>query len=297
MCGFTGFAEYKDVFATLQKAVTVNNHLPRQMIETAHPELIGLLAEIQMGQNRWDIKSALEHSASAIGSLFFDPARTESLQILHSRFPSVSLDDTDLLGLLDEMTGGFQMSENAFAAAFAEKIEDFSKRSVVLAIRREWIRISGEETPAAWAMLNGIPARYLFVGFPDGGDLLKAIEQPQVFSAVKLEELLALLQNITARPVADCQKELMAEIIPPRYRKFDIALPPLLDYLRRKYGSQPNQWPVQPDVTEFIKGQYKSAIAPQIREKIRTKDAEKLKIRLLQLAEENPELGLLFWEE
>ena len=297
MCGFKGFAEYKDVFATLQKAVTVNNHLPRQMIETAHPELIGFLAEIQMGQNRWDIKSALEHSASAIGSLFFDPARTESLQILHSRFPSVSLDNTDLLGLLDEMTSGFQLSENAFAAAFAEKIEDFSKRSVVLAIRREWVRISGEETPAAWAMHNGVPARYLFVGLLDGGDLLKAIEQPQVFSAVKLEELLALLQNITARSVADCQKALMAEVIPPRYRKFDIALPPLLDYLRRKYGDQPNQWPVQPDVTEFIKGQYKGAIAPQIREKIRTKDAEKLKIRLLQLAEENPELGLLFWEE
>lgn len=297
MCGFTGFAEYKDVFATLQKAVTVNNHLPRQMIETAHPELIGFLAEIQMGQNCWDIKSALEHSASSIGSLFFDPARTESLQILHSRFPSVSLDNTDLLELLDEMTSGFQMSENAFAAAFAEKIEDFSKRSVVLAIRREWVRISGEETPAAWAMHNGVPARYLFVGLLDGGDLLKAIEQPQVFSAVKLEELLALLQNITARPVADCQRALMAEVIPPRYRKFDIALPPLLDYLRRKYGDQPNQWPVQPDVTEFIKGQYKGAIAPQIREKIRTKDAEKLKIRLLQLAEENPELGLLFWEE
>lgn len=297
MCGFTGFAEYKDVFATLQKAVTVNNHLPRQMIETAHPELIGFLAEIQMGQNCWDIKSALEHSASSIGSLFFDPARTESLQILHSRFPSVSLDNTDLLGLLDEMTSGFQMSENAFAAAFAEKIEDFSKRSVVLAIRREWVRISGEETPAAWAMHNGVPARYLFVGLLDGGDLLKAIEQPQVFSAVKLEELLALLQNITARPVADCQRALMAEVIPPRYRKFDIALPPLLDYLCRKYGNQPNQWPARPDVAEFIREQYRGAIAPQIREKIRKKDAEKLKKRLLQLADENPELGLLFWEE
>lgn len=297
MCGFTGFAEYKDVFAALQKAVTVNNHLPRQMIETVHPELIGFLAEIQMGQNCWDIKSALEHSAPSIGSLFFDPARAESLQILHSRFPSVSLDNTDLLGLLDEMTSGFHMSENAFVAAFAEKIEDFSKRSVVLAIRREWVRISGEETPAAWAMHNGVPARYLFAGLLDGGDLLKAIEQPQVFSSVKLEELLALLQNITERPIADCQKALMAEVIPPRYRKFDIALPPLLDYLHRKYGSQPNQWPVHPDVTEFIKGQYKGAIAPQIREKIRTKDPEKLKIRLLQLAEENPELGLLFWEE
>lgn len=297
MCGFTGFVEYKDVFATLQKAVTVNNHLPQQMIEAAHPELADFLTEIQTGQNRLNIKNGLEHNASAIKYLFFDRAKTEPLKILRSHIPTVTLEDADWLGLLDEMAGGFQMSESAFLAAFTEKIEDFSKRSVVLKVKQEWKRISGEETPAAWAMRNGIPARYLFAGLPDGGDMLKAIEQPQTFSAGRLEELLVLLQSIAARPVTDCQKALMTDVIPPRYRKFDIALAPLLDYLRGKYGGQPNQWPVRLDVSEFIKGQYKGAIAPQIREKIKNKNAEELKNRLLQLAEEHPELGLLFWEE
>lgn len=297
MCGFTGFAEYKDVFSTLQKAVIVNNHLPQQMIEAVHPELADFLVEIQTGQNRLNIKNALERGASAIKDIFFDYARTEPLQILRSRFSNVALDDTDLLGLLNDMAGGFQMSESDFIAVFTKKVEDFSKSSVVLAIKQEWKRISREETPAAWAIRNGIPARYLFAGLPDDGDILKAIEHPQAFAAVRLEELLALLQNITASPITDCQKALMADVIPSRYRKFDIALAPLLDYLRGKYGSQPNQWPVKPDVTEFIKKQYRSAIAPQIREKIRNKSAEELKKRLLQLAEEDPELGLLFWEE
>ena len=297
MCGFTGFVEYKDVFATLQKAVTVNNHLPQQMIEAAYPELADFLTEIQTGQNRLNIKNGLEHNASAIKYLFFDRAKTEPLKILRSHIPTVTLEDADWLGLLDEMAGGFQMSESAFLAAFTEKIEDFSKRSVVLKVKQEWKRISGEETPAAWAMRNGIPARYLFAGLPDGCDMLKAIEQPQTFSAGRLEELLILLQSIAARPVTDCQKALMTDVIPPRYRKFDIALAPLLDYLRGKYGGQPNQWPVRLDVSEFIKGQYKGAIAPQIREKIKNKNAEELKNRLLQLAEEHPELGLLFWEE
>ena len=297
MCGFTGFAEYKDVFSTLQKAVTVHNHLPRSMIEAAHPELSGFLAEIQAGQNRLDIKKSLEHSASAIQCLFFDRARTEPLKILRSHFPAVTLEDADWLGLLDEMAGGFQMSEGTFLTAFTEKIEDFSKRSVVLAIKREWKRISGEETPAAWAIQYRIPARYLFAGIPDGGDILKAIEQPQTFAAGKLEELLTLLQNITVSPIADCQKALMADVIPSRYQKFDISLAPLLNYLHREYGKQPNQWPIQPDVTEFINDQYRGAIAPQIRAKIKSKNAEELKSHLLQLAEENPELGLLFWEE
>ena len=297
MCGFTGFAEYRDVYSALQKAVIDNNHLPRQMLETAHPELTSFLAEIQIGQNQLDIQNALEHNSSAIKSLFFDPARTETLRILRSHFPAVALEDTEWLGLLDDMANGFQMNERAFIAAFAEKVEDFSKRSVVLSIKREWKRISGEDSPAAWAIQNRIPARYLFAGLPDKDDMLKAIEQPQTFAAARLEELLTLLQNTTTKPIIDCQKALMADVIPSRYRKFDIALAPLLDYLRGKYGIQPNQWPERPDVTEFIKGQYKGAIAPQIRAKIKSKNAEELKSRLLQLAEENPELGLLFWEE
>ena len=106
-----------------------------------------------------------------------------------------------------------------------------------------------------------------------------------------------MLQNITVSPIADCQKALMADVIPSRYQKFDISLAPLLNYLHREYGKQPNQWPIQPDVTEFINDQYRGAIAPQIRAKIKSKNAEELKSHLLQLAEENPELGLLFWEE
>lgn len=297
MCGFTGFVEYKDVFAALQKAVTVTNHLPKQIIESTHPALVDFLAGIQTGQNRSEIKNALEHNPSSIKCLFFDRTRTEPLRILRGHFSAVTLDDADWLGLLDEMTGGFQMNESDFIAAFTEKIEDFSKHSVVLAIKGEWERISGEETPAAWAIHNTIPARYLFAGIPDGGDLLKAIEQPQTFAAGKLEELLGLLQSITARPITDCQKALIADVIPSQYRRFDIALAPLLDYLCGEYGKQPNQWPVKPDVSEFIKRQYKGAIAPQIREKIKNKSAEELKSRLLQLAEEHPELGLLFWEE
>jgi hypothetical protein len=66
--------------------------------------------------------------------------------------------------------------------------------------------------------------------------------------------------------------------------------------MHSKFGAQPNNWPRRPDVTEFIRGQYKVTIAPQIKEKIRGKSAEELKLKILQLADENPELGLMFWE-
>jgi len=70
----------------------------------------------------------------------------------------------------------------------------------------------------------------------------------------------------------------------------------LLDFLRGNYGNQPNNWPLKLDITDFIRGQYKGTFAPQVAEKIKKTSAEDLKNRLLQLAQDNPDLGLLFWE-
>jgi hypothetical protein len=127
--------------------------------------------------------------------------------------------------------------------------------------------------------------------------LLKAIEQPETFAAAKLAELLEIFKGASAVGIAECQKAFLAEVVPHRYAKFNISLSSLLEFLRGKYGAQPNNWPRRPDVTEFIRGQYKGAFAPQIAEKIRNTSAEELKARLLQLAHESEELGLLFWED
>jgi len=126
--------------------------------------------------------------------------------------------------------------------------------------------------------------------------LLKAIEQPETFSAVKLAEMLETLKEVSAASILNCQNALLAHVVPARYNKFGISLAALLEFLRGKFGNQPNVWPPRPDVTEFIGSQYKGAIAPQIREKINKSSAEEVKQKLLELAGENPELGLLFWE-
>jgi hypothetical protein len=88
----------------------------------------------------------------------------------------------------------------------------------------------------------------------------------------------------------------MTDVIPARYKKYEIKLVSILDYLHSEYGNQPNYWPSRPNISAFIKSQYKETIAPQIKENLRNKNAEDLKQKLLQLADDNPELGLLFWE-
>jgi hypothetical protein len=195
------------------------------------------------------------------------------------------------------MVGGFGLDENTFLTNIRIKIEEFAKESVVLKIKGEWARIFQTGTPAEWAMNNDMPAKYVFGNHPDTDDLLRTIEHPDTFAAAKLADMLEILKEVKAASIVDCQKALISDVVPARFKKFKISLAPLLEFLRSKHGNQPNNWPPRPDITEFIKSQYKVTIAPQIKERIRDRSAEELKQKLLQLAGEDPELGLLFWED
>lgn len=195
------------------------------------------------------------------------------------------------------MDSGFELDETTFMDNLKMKIEEFSKRSIAVKIKNEWIRISDAQTPDEWAMDNRIPARYVFGNHYPSLDLLRAVNQPEELSAAKLEEMLELLKGVKTANVADSQKAFMADVVPKQYKKFEIGLAPVLEYLCNKHGNQPNKWHFPIDIAEFIKSQYKASIAPQVKEKLRTSDAEALKERLLRLADENPELGLLFLED
>lgn len=296
LCGFNEFAPYNSVFDTLKTAVTETNHLPKTMIESIYPMLSNFLSALQPNGSTQDIKLALQQSSDLIKRLFFDHYKTESLSLLKQRLKNAALDDSDLLAILNTMHGGFGLDETTFLDNIQVKIEEFAKQSVVLKIRGEWTRISGADSPSEWAMANGVPARYIFGDNSDTGDLLKAIEHPEIFAALRLTAILDVLKTATAVSIADCQNALIADVIPARYQKFNISLSSLLEFLRAKFGIQPNKWPLHPDITEFIRSQYKDTIAPQIKEKIRDKSAQELKEKLLQFADENPELGLMFLE-
>jgi len=296
LCGYSNFVPYKSVFDALKLAVTDTNHLPKQLIEAFYPTLANFLSALQSTGAAQDIKLALQQSFAFIKRMFFDHAKTESLVILKSKLNAVVLDDSDLCDILNEMVGGFGLDENTFLTNIRVKIEEFAKKSVLLIIKSEWTRISGTSTPVEWSMNNGMPARYVFGNNPDTADLLRAIEHPETFAGAKLADMLEMLKNFKTASILDCQKALMSDVVPARFKKFEISLASLLEFLRIRHGNQPNNWPLRPEISEFIKSQYKGTIAPQIKEKIRNRSAEELKQKLLQLADENPELGLLFLE-
>jgi hypothetical protein len=109
---------------------------------------------------------------------------------------------------------------------------------------------------------NKVPARYLLGGIPEAHDIIKAVEQPDVFTASRLGELLAELRGAGAPGIAECQKAFMVDVVPPKYAPFNVGLAPLLEFLREKHGKQPNAWAPKPDISEFIRRQYKDTLAP-----------------------------------
>ena len=297
MCGFVDFVPYKNVFDAFRTAVIQTNRLPKSMLESAHPSLSNFLSVLHGHGSATDIEIALSQSAGTIEKLFFDTTKVESLKILKNHLRNISLDDSELLGIMNTISGGFGLDETTFLDSLRTKIEEHAKQSVSQSLKTEWHRLSKMATPSEWSIDNRMPARILLSKRLHSEDMLKAIESPEMFSASRLTELLEILKDVTTINVSDCQAAFVSETIPQQYAKFNISLALLLDFMHGKFGSQPNNWPPHPDITEFIRKQYKGTIAPQIKEKIRDKDPEQLKQKIIQLADENPELGLIFWED
>jgi hypothetical protein len=254
------------------------------------------LSAIQTNGSASDIKDSLTQGKNIVRKLFFDPSKTEAVNIVKARLGDVTLSNEDLLFIIDSLSSVFEMDEATFLDSLRMKINEDAKQAVVKKLKEEWRRISGADAPSVWAISNKIPARFVFGEYNEADYFIKAIEQPDTFAPTKLAELLDRLEEIGVAYISDCQKAFLNRIIPRRYAKFDINLASLLDFLQKKYGSQPNNWATNPDINDFIKEQYKNSLAPQVAEKIRNESADELKKKLLKLAETNPELGLLFWE-
>lgn len=293
--GNTGFVTYRTAFDALKFAVTNTNKLPKTLIVSALPQLSVLLSSISNNGTVGDIKDGLEQNFDIVRNLFFDMTKKLSLELLKQRLLGVTIDDPDLLNIYNGLPSAFLNDETAFLDDVRTRIESFSKGSVVLKLKENWTRLTDSDSPSAWAIDKGLPARYALGKISEAADIIAAVEKPENYSADKLASLLDVISVLSPLHIADCQAQFKADTVPHRYAKFEINLSSLLKFLESEYGKQPNGWPTRPDINKFIRNEYKT-LAPQVTDKIKKTSAEDLKSRLLKLAAENPDLGMLFWE-
>jgi len=191
---------------------------------------------------------------------------------------------------------GYELDENAFLEEFSVCIETHAKQSAQHILRDTWQKFSGASTPSEWAINAQLPVRFVLGEISESGDIISAVEHPENFTSERLNQLIEVLKNHSPVRIAQCQQNFMNETVPNKFARLDINLASLLTYLDGAFGSQPNTWPIKPNINTFIHGQYRNTFAPQVAEKIRLTPPEKLKEDLLQLVRNNPDLGLAFWE-
>lgn len=298
LTGISGFRQFGDLVGILKNTILTNNKLPRSILTAEHPSLVGLISQITNDGGYVGLSSNIKINADLLKKLFFETSLNETLRILHNLNGAAEhIPNRELITIYKSLNAGFYSPESVFLSEFNSKIDEWAKNSVARKIKTEWQRISGSNSPDEWALANNLPARFALGNAYNYSELLNAIDEPAVFSAVKLADILSSLENLLEVKIDDAQKEFLKETIPNKYLKFNISFASLVQYMSGKFGKQPNRWSKRPpDIEEFIREQYKLTFASQVAERIRGAKADDIKERLYKYAKDNPDLGLLFWE-
>lgn len=296
IAGLTGFVPYKNAIDILKKAVTVGNKLPKTIITASEPSMSILLSAIAGNGMTSDIRTGLEQNINLVKALFFDISKARTLDILSQHLGRIEISKTDLAKIYSGLQNAFYNDESVFISDVRANIDNYIKDSVVQNIKNEWKRLSGADSPSAWAVSNNLPALFALSNITEADDIIKVIEKPEDFSSEKLSAIYNSLCGLTPFNIKKCQERFFDEILPVKYARFKINLSSLVGFLKSKYGKQPNNWPNKPDISEFIIEQYKETIAPQVIGKVKKIPADDLKKSIMKLIQDDPELGLLLWE-
>jgi len=296
MAKYLGFVSYKVAVDSLYSAVVDSCKLPKTIILAAYPQLASLITAIVNRGSATDLKEGLGQCGELVQALFFDTSNKGTAHILQQRLSDIDIREKDLMRIFNSLPCRFSTEETTFLDDVRQKIETFEKNAVALQLKENWQRLTGSSSPTEWAGDTGIPARFAIAEISEASEITSAVDYPDAFSSDKLFSLLDIMSELQPVSVAECQNRFISAIVPQRFRKFKMSLSSLIDFLKSVHGSLPNKWPEKPDIDDFVRNQYRGAFAPQVTEKIRATSAETLKNRLLQLAQENPDLGLLFWE-
>lgn len=295
LLGTKDFLKFDQVVEQLRLRVQ-NVNVPKAMILSANPSLQGFISSIDERRSARELNENLDQHSDTIREIFFDAQRKKILELVRSCLTQTDISDEDLRQLIDQVPDTFSMTPKNYEAALGNLVKEFEKNSSASRLAKAWKSFSGYDTPDEWAAKNFLPARFLFDDDFDSDSLFNAIVKPDLYSQEALLKHCERLEAEKAIPIPLCQKRFVQRVVPDRYSGFNIQFGVLTTHLLKKYGLQPNNWPVQLDVSEFINEQYRYSFAPQIVERIKRMAPEELKVAILELVKTNQDVGMYFWE-
>ena len=296
---FDGYAAFAEVLQKMRdrfRAACV----PYALITDKYPALSRFYQRIENPTQEKQLYDELLSNSDILQKLYKERESSALIGIVRDETGESRMSDEDLRRVILSCgnSGQFDanMSLTAYRDLFQKVIEESERESTAREMLEEWKRISGSPTPARWAEETGLPGWVVIAKVAERNDILNALFHPENASTQALKRNLETLRTLSAVSIEDCQKAFLRKAIPDKYAKLEIKLSHLLSYLAKKYGSDSNQWTENPDIDAFVRSCYEGEFAPRIVRRLTETDAEHLKVKLIDLAKRNPDIGLQFLE-
>ena len=295
----TGYSQYNDIVNRLDDKIG-NLGVPYAFIEGKYPPAARLIKELNGSRDVYQMLDSFKDSKDSMNALYNDPQKKLAVSLIRERLGDVKIDDNGLAAIIADVSNESEYSNNLTAEAYVKlikkRIEKNERNLLFMKAQQEWKRITHTDSIDSWAEEIKIPAWTVFADADGKSDFIKLLSKPEDFSTDALNQQLSLLGIVPEVSVEQCQASFMRQIIPNRYKKLDIKLASLIKYLEQRFGSNPNEWPKRPDISGFVKEQYQVEIAPSIVNQLKQKDANVLKKKILELAMNDPDIGLRLLE-
>ena len=295
------FGSYHVLIESLQYAVFDRNKIPGEIIEKSYPKLsavIKKIPEFTKNQNADRVKEftdEVKDCDDTIKMLFFDDELTLPANILKSKVDTYGLNDEDLKGIIRNINTNIHSTEQDFIASGKSMVHDVLKKSVISNIRKKWKELSECDTLDEWASKYHLPAKYAFEE-ENRERLYDSLRSPESYSTEVLNEVLDTLNNYLEIDPREAQQRFLKDNVPTKYAPLQITFGGLADYLKETYGDRPNRWG-KIDISNYVKKHYTTEFAPLVIKDLKKQDAESLKKKIMELAETNEDIGMLFLEK
>ena len=286
------FLPYKQAMDILQSAVK-SSLLPKSIILSHHPEMTFLLNSIFDGKKD-EIKNGLALCAELVKALFIDKSGTNISAMLGQHITDITHEE--ISSIIGDLQASYFVDEYVFLSDVKNRVAAKKNESLVQKVKDYWQRLTKTSSPDEWAKAKCMPAIYAFDNPDMAQEIVQAAREPQKFSHEKLKQVLVDMESLQVLDEKMCCRNFLKVVVPLDYSNFLFEQSTLTDYVVEKHGNEPNNWPQKPDISGFLRMKYKEMLAPQVVEKLKKTSPESLKTKLLELAMNDPDVGMKFWE-
>ena len=293
---------YDDAIKSLIRKIKIENKLPRNLILDVRPALREFLDSLDNLDRQHDnatlarIYDVSVQNCDSIRNLFFDHEEKETLSIIRNRSGDLfGLDDNEIKGVYSKFDSYYMRTESEFFDAFKNECGRLAETLNCNRVKRLWKEKVPSDSPRDWAMENKMPSRFSMTGLDpkDAVDVMDCFYDPNRLTSSVMETLLTKLESWTY-DYSRSKDAFMKWCIPERYAGLEIQFSSIVEYLGR-IDADPDKWNEE-SLYGLIHDKYRTDFVPETKAKISKMDAEQLKQILLRHLDNNPDLGLLFWE-